>query len=82
MSLLHTWRRWFETDYRWETAADQAILDSQDDLLLELQEIKHLLSASVRPTSDIYGFEPLRNLGMSDEDIRRVKRMIESVENP
>jgi hypothetical protein len=44
MSFLHTWRRWTDNQYRWDTAAEQAIIDSQDDLIFEVQELRHQLA--------------------------------------
>ena len=44
MSFLHNWRRATDNDYRWETAAEQGIIDSQEDLQFEVLQLRHELA--------------------------------------
>ncbi len=81
MTSLHTWRRWFENRYRWDTAAEQAILDSQDDLLLEIQELRYAMTElATPPKSNPYGLDPIFTLGMSDEQMRHIKYILDVLE--
>ena len=44
MSFLHDWLRSIDNNYRRSTAAEQAIIDGQDDLEFEVWQLRQELS--------------------------------------
>lgn len=81
MSFLHTWRRWTDIEYRWETAPEQAILDSQDDLLAEIRELRHVVSQMSAQRNDHSGLDPVFTRGMTAEQIKHIKYMLDVIDN-
>jgi hypothetical protein len=44
MSFLHNWRRSNDNNYRWETAAEQGIIDAQEDVEFEIWQLRQELA--------------------------------------
>lgn len=59
-SFLYETRRSMEPEYRWETAAQQAIIDSNTDLLNEIKSLRRDLSNSGGAVSDHLAYAILK----------------------